>query len=107
MEKLDERSRDILQQRWLNDDKATLHEMAARYNVSAERIQAAGTERDEKIASRDGFIIVWTSIRNKRLRPLFLFLQPAHRVSGVRRDYCLATCFCAFASIPCASRSSA
>ena len=39
MEKLDERSRDILQQRWLNDDKATLHEMAARYNVSAERIR--------------------------------------------------------------------
>jgi RNA polymerase sigma-32 factor len=39
MEKLDERSRDILQQRWLNDDKATLHDMAARYNVSAERIR--------------------------------------------------------------------
>ena len=39
MEALDERSRDILQQRWLNDDKATLHEMAARYNVSAERIR--------------------------------------------------------------------
>jgi RNA polymerase sigma-32 factor len=39
MEKLDDRSRDILQQRWLNDDKATLHDMAARYNVSAERIR--------------------------------------------------------------------
>ncbi len=38
-ERLDERSQDILQQRWLNDDKATLHEMAARYNVSAERIR--------------------------------------------------------------------
>jgi RNA polymerase sigma-32 factor len=39
MAKLDERSRDILQQRWLNDDKATLHDLAARYNVSAERIR--------------------------------------------------------------------
>lgn len=36
---LDERSRDILQQRWLNEDKATLHELAAKYGVSAERIR--------------------------------------------------------------------
>lgn len=36
---LDERSRDILQQRWLSDDKATLHELAAEYGVSAERIR--------------------------------------------------------------------
>lgn len=36
---LDERSRDILQKRWLNDDKATLHELAAEYGVSAERIR--------------------------------------------------------------------
>ena len=36
---LDERSRDILQQRWLNEDKATLHELAAKYSVSAERIR--------------------------------------------------------------------
>jgi RNA polymerase sigma-32 factor len=36
---LDERSRDILQQRWLTDDKATLHELAAEYDVSAERIR--------------------------------------------------------------------
>ncbi|MCB1696979.1 MAG: RNA polymerase sigma factor RpoH [Halioglobus sp.] len=36
---LDERSRDILAQRWLADDKATLHELAAQYNVSAERIR--------------------------------------------------------------------
>jgi len=39
LEQLDERSRDILTQRWLNDKKATLHELAARYNVSAERIR--------------------------------------------------------------------
>lgn len=36
---LDERSQDILQQRWLNDEKATLHTLADQYNVSAERIR--------------------------------------------------------------------
>ena len=40
IEQLDERSRDILQRRWLNeDDKATLHDLAAEYGVSAERIR--------------------------------------------------------------------
>ncbi len=40
LEELDDRSRDILQQRWLDDDnKATLHELAAKYSVSAERIR--------------------------------------------------------------------
>ncbi len=37
---LDERSRDIVSKRWLNDDsKATLHQLAAEYDVSAERIR--------------------------------------------------------------------
>ncbi|MBQ0795021.1 RNA polymerase sigma factor RpoH [Zhongshania sp.] len=36
---LDERSRDILQSRWLTDNKATLHDLADRYGVSAERIR--------------------------------------------------------------------
>jgi RNA polymerase sigma-32 factor len=36
---LDERSRDIIRQRWLGDDKSTLHELAAKYGVSAERIR--------------------------------------------------------------------
>lgn len=36
---LDERSRDILYQRWLGEEKATLHELAAKYQVSAERIR--------------------------------------------------------------------
>ena len=49
METLDERSRDILQQRWLNDDKATLHEMAARYSVSAERIRQLEQNAMKKI----------------------------------------------------------
>jgi RNA polymerase sigma-32 factor len=39
MSGLDERSKDILQSRWLTDDKATLHELADRYSVSAERIR--------------------------------------------------------------------
>ena len=36
---LDDRSRDIITQRWLNDEKATLHELADKYDVSAERIR--------------------------------------------------------------------
>lgn len=36
---LDERSQDILSSRWLADKKATLHELADRYQVSAERIR--------------------------------------------------------------------
>ena len=31
---LDDRSRDILHKRWLDDQKATLHDLAAEYNVS-------------------------------------------------------------------------
>jgi len=36
---LDPRSRDVIERRWLTDDKATLHELAAVYEVSAERIR--------------------------------------------------------------------
>ena len=36
---LDDRSRDIIQQRWLSEDKATLHQLADKYSVSAERIR--------------------------------------------------------------------
>lgn len=36
---LDERSRTILEERWLSDNKSTLHELAARYGISAERIR--------------------------------------------------------------------
>ncbi len=39
MEQLDERSQDILRSRWLTENKATLHELADRYGVSAERIR--------------------------------------------------------------------
>ena len=36
---LDDRSKDILQRRYLADKKATLHDLADEYNVSAERIR--------------------------------------------------------------------
>ncbi len=39
LQQLDERSRIILEQRWLADHKATLHELADRFGVSAERIR--------------------------------------------------------------------
>ena len=39
LETLDDRSKDILARRWLTDDKATLHELADEYQVSAERIR--------------------------------------------------------------------
>jgi RNA polymerase sigma-32 factor len=39
MSQLDERSLDIVNSRWLAEKKATLHELADKYNVSAERIR--------------------------------------------------------------------
>ena len=39
LDTLDERSRAILEARWLSEQKATLHELADRYGVSAERIR--------------------------------------------------------------------
>lgn len=49
MGQLDDRSRNILQRRWLDDDKSTLHELAAEYNVSAERIRQLEKNAMEKI----------------------------------------------------------
>ena len=39
LNRLDTRSRDIVQQRWMSEDKSTLHELADKYGVSAERIR--------------------------------------------------------------------
>ena len=36
---LDDRSQDIVQRRWLDEDKATLQDLADKYSVSAERIR--------------------------------------------------------------------
>ena len=49
MEQLDERSKDILARRWLTDDKSTLHELAAEYGVSAERIRQLEKSAMKKI----------------------------------------------------------
>ncbi len=39
LDDLDERSRDILESRWLTEKKQTLHQLADKYGVSAERIR--------------------------------------------------------------------
>jgi len=39
LSRLDARSRDIVEKRWMSEDKATLHQLAAQYGVSAERIR--------------------------------------------------------------------
>jgi len=39
LSQLDERSQDIISSRWLSEPKATLQELASRYNVSAERVR--------------------------------------------------------------------
>lgn len=46
---LDDRSRDILERRWLAEDKATLHELADEYSVSAERIRQIEVAAMKKI----------------------------------------------------------
>jgi RNA polymerase sigma-32 factor len=49
---LDARSRDILQRRWLDDsEKTTLHELAAEYGVSAERIRQLEANALKKLKS--------------------------------------------------------
>lgn len=52
LESLDERSQDILRQRWLNENKLTLHELAAKYKVSAERIRQLEKNAMEKLHAR-------------------------------------------------------
>lgn len=49
MERLDERSQDILKQRWLADDKLTLHDLAAKYGISAERVRQLEKNAMKKI----------------------------------------------------------
>ncbi len=54
MKELDDRSRDILQQRWLSDNKATLHQLADKYNVSAERIRQLENNAIKKLRNAIG-----------------------------------------------------
>ncbi len=52
MHALDERSQDILQRRWLNESKSTLHELAEDYGVSAERIRQLEKAAMTKLRSK-------------------------------------------------------
>ena len=52
---LDARSQDIIKARWLDDNKATLHDLAAKYNVSAERIRQLETNALKKLKSAVSF----------------------------------------------------
>jgi RNA polymerase sigma-32 factor len=49
MTKLDDRSRHILQSRWLTEDKQTLHQLADEYGVSAERIRQVEANAIKKL----------------------------------------------------------
>ncbi len=49
LDKLDERSRDILGRRWLIEKKTTLQELADKYHVSAERIRQLEKNAMEKL----------------------------------------------------------
>ena len=49
LEKLDERSRNILKRRWMTEDKATLHELADEYGISAERVRQVETNAIAKL----------------------------------------------------------
>ena len=49
LKKLDERSRNILKRRWMTDDKATLHELADEYGISAERVRQVETNAISKL----------------------------------------------------------
>ncbi|MEN8259930.1 MAG: RNA polymerase sigma factor RpoH [Pseudomonadota bacterium] len=51
LSQLDERSRDILARRWLNEEKSTLHELADVYGVSAERIRQLEKNAMKKLKS--------------------------------------------------------
>ncbi|HSC05897.1 MAG TPA: RNA polymerase sigma factor RpoH [Steroidobacteraceae bacterium] len=52
LEGLDARSRDILKSRWMSGEKATLHELAERYGVSAERIRQLEANAIKKLRAK-------------------------------------------------------
>ena len=49
LERLDERSRSILKRRWMTDNKATLHELADEYGISAERVRQVESNAISKL----------------------------------------------------------
>jgi RNA polymerase sigma-32 factor len=52
---LDDRSQDILKSRWMDDKKATLHDLAARYKISAERVRQLEQQAMKQI--KDALVI--------------------------------------------------
>ena len=52
VQNLDERSRDILESRWLQDDKVGLKELSERYGISMERVRQIETAAIKKIRGR-------------------------------------------------------
>ncbi len=55
---LDERSRDIIVQRWLSEQKATLHQLAEKYHVSAERIRQLEKSALQKLKNTVGPVLL-------------------------------------------------
>ncbi|MDY4595328.1 MAG: RNA polymerase sigma factor RpoH [[Pasteurella] aerogenes] len=55
LDALDERSQDIIKARWLDDNKATLQDLAAKYNISAERVRQLETNALKKLKSAVNF----------------------------------------------------
>ncbi len=55
LKNLDERSQDIVTSRWLSDKKLTLHDLAARYNISAERVRQLEKNAMKKIKGAVSF----------------------------------------------------
>jgi RNA polymerase sigma-32 factor len=51
MEALDPRSKEIISRRWLQENKSTLHELAAEYQISAERIRQVENSAIKKLRS--------------------------------------------------------
>ena len=49
LKQLDERSRDIIYDRWLSEEKLTLHELAEKYGISAERVRQIEQKAMDKV----------------------------------------------------------
>ena len=49
LDNLDARSQDIIKARWLDETKATLQDLAAKYNISAERVRQLETNALKKL----------------------------------------------------------
>ncbi|MEI6896353.1 MAG: RNA polymerase sigma factor RpoH [Psychromonas sp.] len=52
---LDSRSQDIVSSRWLSEPKSTLHDLAARYNISAERVRQLEANAIKKLQNNVDF----------------------------------------------------